>query len=342
MTNIEGIYILANDVVYHQLVALLNSIEVNAGADFPVCIIPYDDNLNQVKQEVLKRKNVTIFEDKTISQTWDDFVFNVWEHYPEEVTKIWQNKGYKINEQYLHKYRQGTYHRYYGFDGIFDKFIYLDADILLLNSLEMFFKQLDQHDFIVYDSQHKDLAHVYNIYSDKLTEVFSQDSLDKKIFCSGLFATKKGIFNQDQRDWLLCQLQQGEAEILYLPSVDQSLLNYMVMKTGISNYNFAQNLPSEKVTGCSVTSAHFMEKDHLVYDHGKRLTYLHYIGISAEIFNRLCGGENIDFPYRETFLYYRYLHEPENRPKFTGKPKPYNAPPGLLKRVLGKLGINKN
>ena len=336
----NGIYILANDVVYHQLVALLNSIEVNAGGDFPVCIIPYNDNLTQVKQEVLKRQNVTIFENKTMSENWDNFIINLWQYYPAEVTKIWQNKGYKIDEQNLHKYRQGTYHRYYGFDGIFDRFIYLDADTLLLNSLEMFFKQLDQHDFIVYDFQHKDLSHVYNIYSDKLTEVFSQDSLDKKIFCSGLFATKKGIFNKEQRDWLISQLQQGEAEILYLPAPDQTLLNYMVMKTGISNYNFALNLPSEQVTGCSVSSTHFIEKDHLVYDHGKQLTYLHYIGLSSDIFNRLCGGENIDFPYRETFLHYRYLHEPEKRPKFTGKPKPYNAHPSLLKRVLRKLGIN--
>jgi Mannosyltransferase putative len=342
MTNIEGIYILANDVVYDQLVALLNSIKVNAGADYPVCIIPYDDNLNQVKEEVLKRENVTIFENKNIAETWDNFVFNVWRHYPLKATQIWQNKGYKIDEQYLHKYRQGTYHRYYGFDGIFDKFIYLDADTLVLNSLEMFFQQLNKHDFIVYDFQHKDLAHVYNIYSEKLTAVFSQDSLDKKIFCSGLFATKKNILNEDKRNWLISQIQQEEGEILYLPSVDQSLLNYMVMKTGISIYNFALNLPSEQVTGCSVTSPHFIEKDHLVYDQGKRLTYLHYIGLSSQLFTRICQGENIDFPYRETFLHYRYLHEPEKSPKFTGKPKPYNPPPSLLNRVLRKLGINKN
>jgi hypothetical protein len=37
---VNGIYTLANDVVYDQLVALLNSIEANVSPNIPVCIIP--------------------------------------------------------------------------------------------------------------------------------------------------------------------------------------------------------------------------------------------------------------------------------------------------------------
>ncbi|HBL11493.1 MAG TPA: sugar transferase, partial [Cyanobacteria bacterium UBA11162] len=78
---------------------------------------------------------------------------------------------------------------------------------------------------------------------------------------------------------------------------------------------------------------------HILYDKGHRLTYLHYIGLSSKLFAKVCRGENIDFPYRDTFLYYRYLHEPDKRPKFTTKPKPYNQPPSLAKRVLKKLKL---
>ncbi|MEQ8973540.1 MAG: hypothetical protein RIE73_24505 [Coleofasciculus sp. C1-SOL-03] len=46
-----GIYTLANDAVYHQLVALLNSIEVNVSPDIPVCVIPYDERLERVKPD---------------------------------------------------------------------------------------------------------------------------------------------------------------------------------------------------------------------------------------------------------------------------------------------------
>lgn len=48
----EGIYVLANDIVFDQLVAFLNSIEANAGKPYPVCIIPYDNRLEQVKDEI--------------------------------------------------------------------------------------------------------------------------------------------------------------------------------------------------------------------------------------------------------------------------------------------------
>jgi hypothetical protein len=65
-----GIYTLANDAVYDQLVALLNSIEVNVSSDIPICIIPYDDRLDRVKQEIKSRKNVILFEDESSIQRW--------------------------------------------------------------------------------------------------------------------------------------------------------------------------------------------------------------------------------------------------------------------------------
>ncbi|NET69682.1 MAG: hypothetical protein F6K62_01070 [Sphaerospermopsis sp. SIO1G2] len=55
----RGIYTLANDTVYDQLVALLNSIEKNIGTHIPVCIIPYNDKLSKVELEINSRPNVT-------------------------------------------------------------------------------------------------------------------------------------------------------------------------------------------------------------------------------------------------------------------------------------------
>ncbi len=40
----DGICTLGNDVVYDQLVALLNSIEAIQGPEVPVCVYPYNDN----------------------------------------------------------------------------------------------------------------------------------------------------------------------------------------------------------------------------------------------------------------------------------------------------------
>lgn len=328
----EGIYILANDVVFDQLVALLNSIEANAGNQYPVSIIPYDDRLERVREEIKHRNNVEIFADTSAIKLWENFSADIWKAHP-DAYKIWQEKGISG------VYRLGMHRRFCGFDGSFDKFIYLDADILILNSLDYIFKQLNQNDFVVYDFQHQDLSHVYNVNSQQLVNIFPQSRLQREIFCAGLYAANQGLFDIEKRNYLLSKLQSGEAEILYKNAPDQTILNYMVMRSQISSYNFAFNLPKEEITGCCVTSPHFEERNNLVYDKDKSLTYLHYIGLSSKLFSRICSGENIDFPYRETFLHYRYLHEPDKRPKFTTKPKAYNAPPSLTTKVLRKLGI---
>lgn len=328
----EGIYILANDVVYDQLVALLNSIEVNAGKNYPICILPYDDKLERVKEEVAKRSNVEIFDDKSVIELWDKFVYDVWQTHP-GAFKTWSEQGISGI------YRMGTHRRFCAFDGRFDRFIYLDADTLVLNSLEYIFRQLDHNDFVVYDFQHKDPTHVYDVKSKQLLNIFSQARVDSEIFCSGMYATKKGLFNQAKRDYLLSQLRCGDGEVLYMNAPDQTILNYMVMRASVSTWNFARYLSEDEVTGCCVTSLHFEEKDNFVYDKQSRLTYLHYIGLSSKLFARVCAGENVGFPYRDTFLHYRYLKEPTRRPVFKSKPKAYNAPPSFAKRVLRKLGI---
>jgi Mannosyltransferase putative len=328
----DGIYILANDVVYDQLVALLNSLEVNGCQQFPICVVPYDDRLEQVRREIQTRDNVTLFEDVDAIARWENFATQVWQTHPSAM-KTWQQQG--INGVY----RMGMHRRFCAFDGPFDKFIYLDADILAMNSLEPFFNQLDRSDWVVYDYQYKDPSHVYNLQSPNLSKIFPQTRVESEIFCAGLYASKRGVFDQERCNWLLSKMQAGEAEILYMNAPDQTILNYMVMRSGISNYNFSRHLPPSEQTGCCVTSPHFEAKDQILYDKGNRLIYLHYIGLSSQLFTRLCGGENIDFPYRDVFLHYRYLHEPEKRPTFTTKPKPYNPPPSLTTRVLRKLGI---
>jgi hypothetical protein len=69
-----GIYTLANDTVYDQLVALLNSIEQNIGTEFPVCVIPYNEKLSKVNLEVKSRPNVSLFDNFSVLKQWDDFI----------------------------------------------------------------------------------------------------------------------------------------------------------------------------------------------------------------------------------------------------------------------------
>jgi lipopolysaccharide biosynthesis glycosyltransferase len=328
----DGICTLANDVVYDQLVALLNSIEAVQGKDIPVCVYPYDSNIEKIAAEIDRRSNVRLYDDRASMQRWDNFFKAVWDAHPNAHQR-------RLEKGFVPYYRFGHQRYFCAFDGPFDRFLYLDADTLLMNRIEPIFEKLDRHDVVVYDFQYKDPSHVYDISSPKLIELFPQERLESEIFCSGLLASRKDLYSPEQLEELLSNLRGGEAEVLYIWAADQPILNYMAMRSNLNIYNFALNLPSDKLTGCCVTSSHFEERDRILFDRGNRLTYIHYIGISSKIFNRLCQGENIDFPYRNLFLHYRYLHEPEKRPEFNGKSIAYNKPPSLTDRVLKKLKI---
>jgi hypothetical protein len=325
-TNMNGICTLANDTVCDQLIALLNSIEVILGSNIPVCIYPFDNQIQQIQTEIVNRPNVFIYEDSASIQRWDEFMEAA---APE-----------RLNRKKFRLY--GAHRRFCAFDGPFAKFIYMDADTLVMNSLEPIFQKLESSDFVVYDFQFRDPTKVYNIQSPKLLKVFEQNRIDSEIFCSGFYGSKQGLFDQNTREWLVAELQAGDAEILYAGAGEQPLLNYMVMKTVMNSYNFSYSLPDGETTGCSVTSQHFTEQDKILYDKGNRLTYIHYIGVPPDLIRRVCAGENIEFPYRDLWLHYRYLREPSKRPVFREPPKSYTevSQPNLLQRVLRKLNIN--
>jgi hypothetical protein len=327
----DGICTLANDYVLDQVIALLNSVEVHAPG-MPVCIYPYDDCLTELQNALAGRENVNIYEDHEAIQSWDSRVRQAWDAHP-VAKQRWQNAG---SSGY---HRVGTHRRYCAFDGPFDRFIYMDADTILLDSPQTIFSTLNQADFVVYDFQFKDPSHVYELSAPKLNSLFSPEQLESAMFCSGFYGASKHLFQPENLEQLLHKLRSGEAEVLYPMAPDQTLLNYMVMRSNLTVNNLALTLPLENRTGCCVTSSHFEQRGDLLYDHDNRLTYLHYIGISSRFFKRLCQGENIDLPYRDIFLHYRYLHEPESQPRLTGKAKPYNAPPTLIQRALKKLGI---
>src|SRR4028119_1919106 len=92
-TMADGIYILANDVVFDQLVALLNSLEVNGAKDIPVCIIPYDDNLKKVRAHISTLHNVTLFDNTDSIHFWEDFATQAWTSH-RKAQQVWQAKGW--------------------------------------------------------------------------------------------------------------------------------------------------------------------------------------------------------------------------------------------------------
>lgn len=307
----DGICTLGNDRVYDQIVALLNSIEVFAGPEMPVCIYPYDDQVDRLRDLERSRPQVTIYDNAAAIQRWDAWVAEIWATHPTA-----QQQWAAIGSAGIH--RMGTHRRFCAFDGPFDRFLYMDADTLLLSDPAPVFNALDSYNWVTYDFQHKDLSHVYDVHSGWINKLFSSEQLQRQTFCSGFYASRRGLFDPAQGKDILAWLKSGEAVVLYPMAPDQTILNYLVMRHGVNSCNLAVTLPTDQRTGNSVTSSHFTIENHRVYDKGIPLLYLHYIGLSSKLFARLCQGENIDLPYRDVFMHYRYLHAPDTRPSLVG------------------------
>jgi hypothetical protein len=303
----NGIYTFANDAAYDQLVALLNSIEENASPDIPVCIIPYNSEIDKIKQEIKTRRHVFLFDDHQSINFWEDFMIQAWMANT-TAQKLWK-------ERKMPSVRRVNFVRKLcSFDGPFDKFIYMDTDTLVMNSLDPIYDKLDSYDWVVSDFQYKsDLSYIFNPdKQDLLEKIFGLEKLKSQIFCAGWFASKKNVFTHERISKLLGYLTSGEAEVLALRGSDQPLYNYLVSRSGISFYNVAYNNPKQ-ATG-SHWSSNFEVTDCQLYDKGRPITYIHFMSIPASNFKRLCQGENVKIPYQDVFLHYRYLKSPSDHP----------------------------
>ncbi|MGC9502484.1 Npun_R2821/Npun_R2822 family protein [Baaleninema sp.] len=332
MTIEKGIYLLANDNVYDQVVALINSIEANYSKDIPICIIPFNDSLDLIRQEVARRPQLSLFEDRRSIEKWENFI--------KKFQEIYLN--YPIPGVDRKKVEILTMHRKYcAFDGDFEKFIYIDTDCLVFQSLEHIFKKLEEYEFVVHDFQRNTdirtgtVDYFFEAFKDQYS---SKDELAKRFHCGGFWASRRQMFTEEDLSDFLTEAEAGDARIFKTPwkteevrqLSEQTTINYMTLKKQLKLYNFTLEEDSSPYkTGCNVTSKHFEEKDRILYDKGKRLTYLHYMGIKSHRIKHLCEIEKLNLPlkkltykladkflkwgvssipYRDIFLYYRFLN----------------------------------
>ena len=294
-----GIYLLANDKVYDQLVALLNSIEANYSRDIPVCIIPFDDNISLVVQEIAQRKNISLFEDKNSIDRWEKFitiVHEIYHSYPYEGVTDKKTRGLRMHRKCC------------AFDGPFDKFIYIDVDTLVFQPLDHIFNQLNGYDCVSHDFQRKtsirkkEVAHFFEIFKD---EYKSEETLSHQFHCGGFWASKRGAIDEKDLEYFLQELRNGDVKIFSDSFLDDTpILNYMNLKKGLKLYNFTLDEDSKHCTGVCITSPHFEERENVLYDHNKKLTYLHYMGLDNERLRRLCQWQQMNLPYKNRLVYF--------------------------------------
>ncbi|QIR40660.1 methionine synthase [Tolypothrix sp. PCC 7910] len=320
-----GIYTLANDIVYDQLVALLNSIELNVNADIPICIIPYDDQLERVLQEIAFRKNVFLFENKISMQRWEEFYNYIWNLHPQ---------AHKKMQGHYKWYRKSNlFRKMSAFDGEFERFVFYDADSLAMSSLDKVVNKLDDYDFIFDDWEHRKSPSVaalnFSVIENKMSLPESQ--IRPQLHCSSFFGSKRGIFG-DKEINSLRDLLANQQEYTYINEhswwCDADLFTYMSWRSDRPMFNFTLSPDPQDRTGNCADADPFTNINNILYNQEglKPIHRLHYMNYSSLDFQRLCQGEAVNIRYANEFLYYRFLKNPGLKPK-------YLQPPSLQKKM---------
>jgi hypothetical protein len=308
-----GIYTLANDAVFDQLVALLNSIEKNVSPEIPICIIPYNQQLNLVKQEIKSRKNVTLFENYDAIQMWDDFVNQVWEAHPRAKDSKLTRPGW---------YKGFVHRKFAAFNGDFEKFVFFDADSLAMKPIDDVYEKLDKYDLIFNDWEHAKPRAVTEVNLDLIEKVtqLSESDLRPKLHCDSFFGSKRKLFDSEELDVFKKGLIEKQ-EIEWIKGSSwwssSSLFTYMTLHDNISMFNFTLSSNSQEKTGNCANADSFVNINNVLYNQDglKPIHRIHYMSYSSSDFARLCNGEDVNIPYQQEFLYYRFLKQPEQRPK---------------------------
>lgn len=273
----RGIYIVANNKVIENAIALLNSIRCY-NQEVPIFLIPFNDDYDQILEILSKLHGVKLFPNLKFIQ-----------EFTQKIADIFDRDFLALP----HKMRKLAV-----WFGPLDEFIYIDTDIIVFEDIAANLNKLSEVNFFCCDYHHVN-EKLRNIFSPLVQEnhIFNHQELED-VFNSGFWASRKGIITEQQMYDTLRECSQHREYFDFTQNVtDQPILNYLVLKLINKRFNLVKT--TELSPGSWAGSQHFQEKDYILYDQGKRLKYLHWAGIKIKP----------GCPYWKLWKHYRYLHE---------------------------------
>ena len=272
----RGVYFIANNKVYDLAVAFLNSFRVH-NPDLPLCLIPYDRAFNEI--EKLKEKyNFDIFEDHEIFNECDDLSVN------------------------FHDRVLGAYRKLACWEGIFDEFIYIDVDTVVLENVDFAFQYLDKAS--IYTS-HSNIPSILKwVWKDSIYDrnILDDDQIQYAAN-TGFIVSKKGTLSVNVAKSKLekALLLKDDMELFCM---EQPFLNYLIVTSGLeysSLTNISHAIDSDELKfECWAGTPGGVIKNGTFFIPGKEKFFLiHWAGL---------WQNNIEqIPYKEIWLYYKNL-----------------------------------
>jgi hypothetical protein len=302
----RGIYITANDRVIDHAIACLNSIRLH-DPSIPVMLIPYSDDYHQVAERLQRDYSVELYPDLAFIQ------------------RLSENLQAIFGAEFFA--RPNTFRKQACWFGPFDRFLYIDTDVVVFSAIANLLDHLNDYDFLCYDYQHRGGLH--NVFGQAVVDqnVFTPAELTD-VFNTGFWASKGGLISEPDLYEVFkdCAAHPDYFDFSEKTS-DQPIINYLILKRVARRFNLVRRPGGGP--GNWAGSPHFVP---LAAPEGlalidpnvdQPLDYLHWAGY------RIQPG----CPYWELWAHYRYLRNPDHRP--------LDAPPvpsSPIARLLTLLG----
>jgi Mannosyltransferase putative len=274
----RGIYIIANDRVIDQTIALLNSIRCY-DLETPIVLIPYDENYKNILEILTRKYGVKLYQNLELV-----------DRLSAQLHHIFGNQFFARPNQFR---KQACWF------GEFDEFLYIDTDIVVFEKIIDNLNYLSDYDFLCCDYQHN--GGIKNVFTSKVIEdkIFTETEL-QDIFNGGWWASKKNIISETllYQTFAECAAHSEYFDFSQKTS-DQPIMNYTILKQVDRRFNIVR-----RPGGCPgnwAGSSHFVREGNQLIDPqiGQILPYLHWAGIRIEP----------GCPYWDIWEHYRSLDE---------------------------------
>jgi hypothetical protein len=273
----RGVYFLANNAVFEQVVAFLRSFRTH-NPTIPLCLIPYNDAFDRIA--VLQ----------------DTYSFSVFDN-----TDLLAECD-AISEKF-HGFVLGAYRKLVAWEGIFDSFIYIDVDTVVIDSIDFAFDGLK---YAAYVASHSNLANIRQfVWKDSIykTHLLTRPQIEFATN-TGFFASWRGLLPMKH-----CIAKvDGALELkdhMELSCMEQPFLNYLVVTSGYACTSLLVLrdrgvMPSAALEFWGGSPDARVEGGKLYPPYDAPVFLVHWAG-----FTRGCENLGEALPYKELWNFYR-------------------------------------
>ncbi|MBY0356360.1 MAG: hypothetical protein K2W82_00045 [Candidatus Obscuribacterales bacterium] len=285
-----------DDIDY--LIAFLNSIDIHAGKEIPVSLlVSFYFPIKKFAQEVIEEISSTRKNVK-VSFIEDPCVFYEWDDCLQRFIDA-SAAPKKLPAKLAHR-------ALCAFEQPFEEFLYLDSSSLLLGPIDSYFSELDTQSVFLPQVEAGGQQHWWECFAAKGGQV------NRYIKPNSSLRT-----NIDKPD--------------FLPSVS---LEQFLEQCGIGS---RQENPS--ALWRPYTSKNLRIIENKLVENQEQISVVSFLPFSLNRrppLRKVCEGANIDFPLRDLLLHYRYAHEPDKYPSFSGQKRGFYPVVSKLKEDIPK------